>query len=96
MAPVGQKGIGHRFDTILRMTKRANGQRQLTMAGDRGREDSHWKELGKSTINIDEPPKAFTRRYLIDVAGWKKTGKKGGKSQPRSAGKKPASSRRRR
>lgn len=85
MAPVGQKGIGHRFDTILRMSKRANGQRQLTMAGDRGREDSVWKELGSNTINIDEPPEAFAKRYLVDVAGWSLEGKEGRTAQPRSS-----------
>ena len=96
MAPVGQKGIGHRHDTLLRMTKRANGQRQLTMAGDRGRENSVWEERGSKIINIDEPPEAFAKRYLVDVAGWKLEKKKGGKSKPRSSGKKPAGSRRRR
>lgn len=98
MEPVGQKGIAHRHDTVLRMTKRANGQRQLTMAGDRGREKkgSTWDERGSILLNIDEPPKAFTKRYLIDVAGWSKGEKKAGKSKPRSPGKKPAGSRRRR
>ena len=96
MAPVGQKGIGHRFDTILRMTKRANGQRQLTMAGDRGREDSQWDDRGKLTLDIDRPPHAFTERYLVDIAGWKLKKKKSSGSKPRSSGKKAATGRRRR
>jgi len=70
MAPVGQKGIGHRFDTIFRMTKRANGQRQITMVGDRGRENRAWGNQDSHTLNIDEPPQAFTQRYLVDVVGW--------------------------
>ena len=94
MAPTGQKGIGHRHDTVLRMSKRANGQRQLTMAGDRGREgaDSAWSERGSLIINIDEPPEAFTQKYLIEVAGWKDTEKKAAKSKPRASEEKPAGS----
>jgi len=85
MAPVGQKGIGHRFDTVLRMTKRANGQRQITMAGDRGRESTVWTERGSNLIDIDEPPNAFAQRYLVEIAGWQGNGETGSKSKPRSS-----------
>jgi hypothetical protein len=96
MAPTGQKGIGHRHDTVLRMSKRANGQRQLTRAGDKGHEgpQSEWAKRGSNILNIEdyEPdaknPKGFTRRYLIDIAGWTDTNKKAKKpseSKPRSS-----------
>jgi hypothetical protein len=83
MAPAGQKGLGHRFDTVLRMTKRANGQRQITMVGDRGREHRVWERMESRTLNIDEPPNAFAQRYLVDIAGWEqgKTPKKGKKAR---------------
>ena len=97
MAPVGQKGIGHRFDTLARMTKRANGQRQLTVVGDRGREDTFWDPRESRLLNIDSPPKAFARRYLVDVAGWTKESKKASGSKPRrSGGKKKGTSQGRR
>lgn len=100
MAPKGQKGIGHRHDTLLRMTMRANGQRQLTMAGDRGREKTLWADRDSRIINIGTKKKdSFTQQYLIDIAGWvdtSKKGKTGGKSKPRSSTGKPASNRRRR
>jgi len=69
-APAGQKGIGHRFDSVMRMTKRSNGQRQLTMIGDRGREGIWAEKVGGRTLNIDDMPRAFAKRYLKDVAGW--------------------------
>lgn len=84
MAPVGQKGIGHRFDTVLRMTRRANGQRQITMAGDRGRQKTAWAEHGSNTIDIGEGREGFARRYLVDVAGWKAKDKKDGKTATKS------------
>lgn len=72
MKPKGQKGLGHRTDTILRMTRRANGQRQLTMVGDRGREDTVWEERDSRILNIDDMPRGgFARRYLRDIAGWR-------------------------
>ena len=71
MAPAGQKGIGHRFDTILRMTMRANGDREITMAGDRGRQRTVWAERGSNLIKIGaEKKKGFAYRYLVDIAGW--------------------------
>ena len=85
MAPVGQKGIGHRFDTIARMTRRTNGQRQLTIVGDKGREESYWAKQDNTIINIDEPPRVFARRYLVDVAGWTDGEKKPTGSKPRTA-----------
>jgi len=103
MAPVGQKGIGHRFDTVLRMSKRANGQRQITMAGDRGREETNWGERGSSVINIGRGKKGFARAYLVDVAEWtyekEKSGKKATKASEKKSGKgaakrKPATRRR--
>ncbi len=91
MAPVGQKGIGHRFDTVARMTRRANGQRQLTIVGDRGREETVWAKRDTTILNIDEPPKVFARRYLVDVAGWTKPSKKASGSKPqRRQGKQKA------
>ncbi len=76
--PVGQKGIGHRFDTVFHMRKRVGGERELHMVGDRGREKEGgaWAELGTNVITIGEYPKGFTRRYLIDIVGWEKNGKK--------------------
>jgi len=93
MAPAGQKGIGHRFDTVLRMTKRANGQRQLTMVGDRGRENRAWAKRDSMTIDIDEPPQAFAQRYLVEVAGWEteKVKKSKDKAPERSEGKRKGS-----
>lgn len=88
MAPVGQKGIGHRFDTVLRMTQRVNGQRQITMAGDRGRQRTVWTEHGSNTIDISDGKKGFARRYLVDVVGWKLKDKKGRKTQTRGSQKK--------
>jgi len=85
MAPVGQKGIGHRFDTVLRMTMRANGQRQITMAGDRGRQKTVWAERGSNTIDIGEGKRGFARAYLVDVVGWKLEKERGGKSDPRGS-----------
>ena len=91
MAPVGQKGIGHRFDTVGRMTRRANGQRQLTIVGDKGREETVWAKRDTTILNIDEPPKVFARRYLVDVAGWTKPSKKATGSKPqRRQGKQKA------
>lgn len=80
MAPVGQKGIGHRFDTVLRMSKRVNGQRQLTMAGDRGREETNWGDRGSSVLDIGRGKRGFARAYLVDVAGWTFDKEKGGKT----------------
>jgi len=96
MAPAGQKGIGHRFDTVLRMTMRANGQREITMVGDRGKNrGAVWEERGSNTIQIGEGKKGFAGAYLVKVAGWKAKGKKGGKTQPkRSDGKKKPARRR--
>ncbi len=76
--PVGQKGIGHRFDTVFHMRKRVGGQRELHMVGDRGREKEGgaWAELGTNVITIGEYPKGFTRRYLVDIAGWERKSKK--------------------
>lgn len=84
MAPVGQKGLGHRLDTVFRATKRTNGQRQITLVGDRGREEvseyvnSHaaraWAEHGKKILNLEDPPNAFTQKYLVEIAGWKHDG----------------------
>lgn len=108
MAPVGQKGLGHRLDTIFRATKRTNGQRQITLVGDRGREgevigiNSHaaraWAERDSRIIDIDAPPDAFTRKYLVDIAGWEwdGIGKKAKKHidvkpkrKPKASGSKP-------
>ena len=76
--PVGQKGIGHRFDTVFHMRQRVSGNRELHMVGDRGREKEGgaWDQLGTNVITIGEYPKGFTRRYLVDIAGWEKSGKK--------------------
>jgi len=84
MAPVGQKGIGHRFDTIFRMTQRASGGRMLTMVKDRGREGTNkaWDRDDGRSLTIHEPPKAFATSYLVRVAGWSSP------SQPKSAKKK--------
>jgi len=80
MAPSGQKGIGHRFDTILRMTMRANGQREITMAGDRGRQKTVWADRDSKVLKIGEGDEGFAKAYLVDVAGWDGgKGKKGGK-----------------
>ena len=94
MAPAGQKGIGHRFDTVLRMTMRANGQREVTMVGDRGpNRGQAWTDRGSSTIQIGEGKKGFAGAYLVDVAGWKGKKVKGGKTD-RSGSKRTASRRR--
>ncbi len=101
MMPAGQKGIGHRFDTILRMTMRANGQRELTVAGDRGMNRGKvWDDRGSNTIKIGSKKRdGFAHAYLVEIAGWdgsKDKAEKGGKStRVRSEGK-PAASRRRR
>ncbi len=91
MAPVGQKGIGHRFDTVLRMTMRANGQRQITMAGDRGRQKTVWAERGSNTIDIGEGKRGFARAYLVDVVGWEYGKEKDGKTQRRGSEQKKKS-----
>jgi len=70
MAPVGQKGIGHRHNTVMRMTVRQSGLRQLTMVGDRRREHIWKDKIGSRTLDVKEPPRAFTRAYLRRVAGW--------------------------
>jgi hypothetical protein len=94
MAPAGQKGIGHRFDTVLRMTMRANGQREITMVGDRGKNRGKtWADRGSNTIQIGEGKKGFAGAYLVKVAGWNGKGVKGGKTQPKRS-KKTASRRR--
>ena len=69
-APVGQKGIGHRHNTVMRMTRRQSGLRQLTMVGDRLREHVWAEKIGSRTIDVNEPPRAFVRAYLRKVAGW--------------------------
>ncbi len=74
--PVGQKGIGHRFDTVFQMRRRASGDRELHMVGDRGRERTLWTPRESNVIKIGMPPKSFTRRYLIDVVGWERKSKK--------------------
>ncbi len=80
MAPVGQKGIGYRFDTILRMLKRANGDRQMVMVGDRAREDLWEEVVGSRTIDIgDFPNRAFVRQYLRRIGGWEVRQRKGKK-----------------
>ena len=99
MAPAGQKGIGHRFDTILRLTMRANGQRELTMAGDRGRQRTIWDERGSKVVKLGTGKERFARAYLVDIAGWgygdSNKGAKGPESAPvRSQGKKTATRRR--
>ena len=98
MAPAGQKGIGHRFDTVLRMTMRTNGQREITMVGDRGKNRGEtWEDRGSRTIKIGGDSGGFAKEYLVKVAGWKRKKKQAGKSQPkRSDGKKKPASRRRR
>lgn len=89
MAPAGQKGIGHRFDTVLRMTMRANGQREMTMVGDRGKNRGvTWEERGSRTLQIGQGKKGFAGAYLVKVAGWKTKGEKGGKTQPKRSEKK--------
>lgn len=76
MKPAGQKGIGHRSNTLLRMQQRSTGKRQIVMVGDRGRENRQWVEVvGKTTIDIpeldpDEGGMAFAEMYLTQVAGW--------------------------
>ena len=87
--PVGQKGIGHRFDTVFHMRQRVNGDRELHMVGDRGREKEGgaWAELGTNVITIGEYPKGFTRRYLVDIAGWERGKKKKAKSAPKPRSK---------
>lgn len=84
MAPKGQKGLAHRMDTIFYMTKRVDGQRVVTMTKDRGREGTKWLDRSH-TLKIDAPPKGFTKRYLVNVAGWenKKKGKEKSKSSPK-------------
>ena len=87
--PVGQKGIGHRFDTVFHMRQRVSGDRELHMVGDRGREKEGgaWAELGTNVITVGEYPKGFTRRYLVDIAGWEKGKKKKAKSAPKKGSK---------
>jgi len=93
MEPVGQKGIGHRFSTVMRMTQKASGQRQLTMVGDRGREKKIWPaKMGlddKGELNriLDiDASESFVQRYLVDVVGWRlETGKKDGGRRRRRA-----------
>jgi len=71
MAPVGQKGIGHRYDTITRMLKRADGSRQMVMVGDRTREDVWEEKVGSRTIDIgDMPQNAYVKQYLRRIGGW--------------------------
>jgi hypothetical protein len=71
MGPAGQKGIGHRFDTILRITQKNDGTRQMTMAKDRNREHLWLDEDGKGrTRDIGTHPRAFHKAYLRDVVGW--------------------------
>lgn len=93
--PVGQKGIGHRFDTVFHMRQRVSGDRELHMVGDRGREKQGgaWAELGTNVITIGEHPKSFTRRYLVDIAGWEKSKKK--QPKVKAKGKKSSSPTRR-
>ena len=83
--PVGQKGIGHRFDTVFHMRQRVSGTRELHMVGDRGREKEGgaWDQLGTNVITIGEYPKGFTRRYLVDIAGWERKKKKPQEKKPR-------------
>lgn len=72
-APAGQKGVGHRCNTLLMFSQRNNGQRQVTMIKDRGRQESIWPEVvGKNTLNIGEMPRGFAKSYLQEIAGWKK------------------------
>ncbi len=73
MEPVGQKGIGHRFDTVMRVTRRSSGMRELTMVGDRGRENRIWANLETNTIPIgdwDEDNSGFFESYMVGIAGW--------------------------
>ena len=80
MWPVGQKGIGYRFDTIMHMKKRQDGSRQLVMVGDRAREDIWQERVGKSTLNVGEMPrKAFVKAYLRDLGDWEIRQRKGKK-----------------
>ena len=75
MEPVGQKGIGHRLDTVLRMTQRANGQRQVTLAGERGKQRGQvWVDRGSVVLDIggagEKHGRGFTEQYLVEIAGW--------------------------
>ena len=89
MKPEGQKGIGHRMDTVLRMTQRANGQRQLTMAGERGiKRGKVWDDRGSLVLNVNDAPHGFTEAYLIDVAGWTMGGDEGRRNDSKSSKKK--------
>ena len=81
--------------TTARHALRANGQREVTMVGDRGKNRGiTWADRGSSTIQIGEGKKGFAGAYLVDVAGWKGKKVKGGKTD-RSGSKKTASRRRR-
>jgi hypothetical protein len=72
MKAAGQKGIGHRHSTIMRMIMRRDGRRQLTMIGDRVRQEKVWPEkVGSRTVDVEDWPKGgFVRAYLKKVAGW--------------------------
>ena len=74
--PVGQKGIGHRFDSVFWMRMRANGDRELIMVGDRGRQRTLWTPRDSNIIRIGDPGTSFTRRYLQDIVGWERSKKK--------------------
>ena len=71
MAPGGEKSLEHRFDTVLRCTKRDEGHYRVTLVKDRGRQDTIWPEkVGGRQLDIYAPPRAFVKAYLKDVAGW--------------------------
>lgn len=58
--PVGQKRMGHLFQTVVMFGKNRAGEYSMTTVKDRGREEMEGREV-----------EDFARDYLMRVAGWK-------------------------
>lgn len=75
--PQVEKNTKHRFHTIIRVTRRAEGRgrsksftRKMTMVKDREREEIWTERGGKGlTVELSDPPN-FGLDYLVKIAGW--------------------------
>lgn len=90
VAPKVEKGVGHRFHTIMRQVKTVGRDgktartRELTVVGDRDREAKWAEKFGRSMTMeltlVDElavapiPRLGFAWDYLIKLGGWKAVG----------------------